>query len=114
MCLLRTAGTDLQGDERERAIRAATVVAGSRLCQAAAPAGAAGASSAAGAAPDSSDGGATGNSIEAWQLSMYLLQWEEAQRRQQQREAAAAAAPGEAASAPAATRRHVAKGTLAY
>lgn len=88
-------GTDLQGDERERALRAAAVAAGARICEAAAA-----------AAP------AEGPKIEPWQLSMFLLQREEQEQRQRQREGqgqpAAAAAAGEG------PRRHVAKGTVAY
>lgn len=72
------------------------MVAGARICEAAAA-----------AAP------AEGPKIEPWQLSMFLLQREEQEQRQRQREGQ----PGQAAAAAAAgegPRRHVAKGTVAY
>lgn len=89
-------GTDLQGDERERALRAAAVVAGARICKAAAA-----------AAP------AEGPTIEPWQLSMFLLQREEQAARQRQGEGQGGAADA-AATAGDAPQRHVAKGTVAY
>lgn len=82
----------MQGDERECALRAATVVAGSRICQIARAA----------AVPE---GGSSG--IEPWQLSMYLMQQEE--RRHEQREQ-----PGQEPSAGSGVRQHVVKGTVAY
>lgn len=94
--LLRPAGQDLQGDERERALRAAAVVAGRRLCEAyvaVAPVFAAG----------GEEGGA---SIEPWQVSMYLLQQEEQQQRRRQEGQTAGAAEG--------PKLHIAKGTVAY
>lgn len=90
------AGQDLQGDERERALRAAAVVAGRRLCEAyvaVAPVFAAG----------GEEGGA---SIEPWQVSMYLLQQEEQQQRRRQEGQTAGAAEG--------PKLHIAKGTVAY
>ncbi|KAI7839169.1 hypothetical protein COHA_007059 [Chlorella ohadii] len=90
------AGTDLQGDERERALRAAAVVAGTRICEAAAA-----------VAP------AEGPTVEPWQLSMFLLQREEQAARQRQGEGQGGAADA-AATAGDAPQRHVAKGTVAY
>ncbi|KAL4421208.1 hypothetical protein ABPG77_010083 [Micractinium sp. CCAP 211/92] len=92
------AGQDLQGDERERALRAAAVVTGRRLCEALAH-----------AAPPpgvAASGGEAAPSIEPWQLSMHLVQQEEQQRRRRQEGATAAAAEG--------PKPHCAKGTLAY
>lgn len=85
-CLL--AGTDLQGDEREVALRAATVEAGARLCA---------------AASERSSG-----AVEPWQLSAYLLRQEEQAQRARQE------GGGGAAEAEAGPRRHVARGTTAY
>lgn len=92
-------GTDLQGDERERALRAAAVVVGARICEAASAAVAA-------AAPTD------GPKVEPWQLSMFLLQREEQAQRQRQGEGHGGAAA--AAAADEGPLRHVAKGTVAY
>lgn len=95
VCPPNLPGADLQGDERERALRAAAVVAGARICEAA-------------AAALSTDG----PKIEPWQLSMFLLHREEQAQRQREGqgggEASAAAEVGEG------PKRHVAKGTVAY
>ena len=90
-------GTDLQGDERERALRAAAVVAGTRICEAAAAAAA-----------------ADGPEIEPWQLSMFLLHREEQAQRQRQREGQGGGEAAAAAEVGEVPRRHVAKGTVAY
>ena len=91
------AGEDLQGDEREAALRAATVAAGAAICQAAA----------AGDGEAASGTGGSG-SIRPWMLSMHLLQREE-------REQCAGRGKGQGPAGEAAPdRRHVAKGTLAY
>ncbi|KAL4439904.1 hypothetical protein ABPG75_002905 [Micractinium tetrahymenae] len=95
-------GQDLQGDERERALRGAAVVAGRRLSEAYAAAAAPG-GGAAGTKGGSSDAAA---SIQPWQLSMYLLHQEEQQQRRRQE--------GETAGAAEGPKRHVAKGTAAY
>ncbi|KAI3431762.1 hypothetical protein D9Q98_004804 [Chlorella vulgaris] len=97
-------GQDLQGDEREVALRAAAVAACAAICRAAAVAG-----------------GDGEPAIEPWQLSMFLLRQEEqcTQRlRQGQGQAQDQQAEGEGAGATAgaqeASARHVACGTTAY
>lgn len=97
------AGEDLQGDERERALRAGAVVAARRLCEAYAAATTAAAAT---AGEDGGDAAAHAASIQPWQLSMYLLQQEEQQQRLRQEGDTAAAAEG--------PKRHVALGTVAY
>jgi hypothetical protein len=98
------AGQDLQGDEREVALRAAAVAACAAICRAAAVAG-----------------GDGEPAIEPWQLSMFLLRQEE-QRTQQLRQGQGQAqdqqaegeGAGPTAGAQEASARHVARGTTAY
>ena len=108
----------MSGDGKECALRAATVLAGSRICRAVAAATAAATAAAAGDAMGgqgsaaAAQGGGVGArdggvGLQAWQLSMYLLHGEEQRRRRGQPQVAGGDDAG-------GIWRHVAKSTLAY